>query len=71
MKDRTDSLAVGVKQAVLQATHGRVGMLHVDHRGDEIVLHGQCPSSACKKLAQDAALLLIGDVPLVNKIEIR
>ena len=70
MKDWSDSFIARVERAVLLATHGRVGKLHVEHSGDVVVLHGRCPSLSCKMLAGDAALLLIGEAKLENKIEI-
>lgn len=70
MNDQPIAIAAQIERAVLLATHGRVGKLHVDQRGNQILMHGRCPTLSCKRLAEDAALLLVGDSMLVNKIEI-
>lgn len=70
MNDHSESLSTRIERAVLLATHGRVGRLHINLCGDEIVLYGRCPTLACKMLAGETALALIGAARLVNKIEI-
>ena len=59
-----------IERAILKATHGNIGMLNIQKCAGEIVLRGRCASSSCKKLAQDAAIPLIGESRLVNAIQI-
>ena len=70
MSAQINALVEQIERAILKATHGNVGTLNIESCGDEIVLRGRCASYRCKKLAQDAALPLIGESRLVNAIEV-
>ena len=63
-------LAEQVERAVRRETLGAVHDLEVAVDGDEISLHGQCPSFYCKQLAQHAAMLLADGRTVVNQIEV-
>ena len=68
--DESNMFAAQIERAILQATHGRVGNLHVENGGSEIVLYGRCPTFTCKQLAQDSVCSLIGEARLTNRIEV-
>ena len=70
MSAPTDSLVEQIERAILKATHGRVGTLNVETCEGQIVLRGRCASFTCKKLAQDVVLPIIGDIQLVNALEV-
>ncbi len=69
----TDTVRVTqrIEDEIQRATHGNIAYLEVADHDDAIVLTGCCPTLSCKKLAQDAALALIGDTMLINEIQIR
>lgn len=60
-----------IEEEILRATHGNIAYLDVADHDDSFVLTGCCPTFSCKKLAQDAALGLIGDTRLINQIQVR
>ena len=60
-----------IKEEIQRATHGNIAYLEVADHGDAFVLTGCCPTYSCKKLAQDAALGLIGNTRLINHIQVR
>ena len=64
------SLVAQVEKAIVKATHNRVGLLRVESREGEIVVHGRCPSFTCKKLVQDSVMPLLGDAKFVNAIQV-
>ena len=64
------SFEAEVEKAILEATHGRIGMLKVESREGEVVVHGRCPSFTCKKLVQDSVMPLLGSAKLVNEVEV-
>ena len=70
MKSQTNSLMEQIERAVLKATHGRVGTLDIEDYEGQIVMRGRCTSFTCKELAQDAVLPIIGEMRLVNAIEV-
>ena len=63
-------LVADIETVILEATHGRVASLEVETRENEIVVHGRCPTFACKKLVQDSVMPLLGDTKLINAIEV-
>ena len=70
MSTQKHLLSDQIERAVLKATHGRVGRLDIESDEEQIVLRGRCASFTCKKLAQDAVLPLVGQIRLVNAIEV-
>jgi hypothetical protein len=60
-----------IEEEIQRATHGNIAYLEVADRDEAFVLTGCCPSFSCKKLAQDAALPLVGDKRLINEIQVR
>ena len=65
-----EMLAERVELAVRRETIGAVHDLEVAVDGDEISLHGQCPSFYCKQLAQHAAMILAEARTVNNQIEV-
>ena len=67
----TSRMTQRIEDEIQRATHGNIAYLEVADHDDAFVLRGCCPTFSCKKLAQDAALALIGDTTLINQIQVR
>ena len=65
---RRDELAALISQRIESRLGGRIRNLRVTLEGDVIVLAGTCTTYYSKQLAQHAALGVIEDEPLENRI---
>jgi osmotically-inducible protein OsmY len=68
---RGDRLAVRIARVVKRRTAGSVQNLRVEVRRDGVFLDGQCDTFYTKQLAQQAAMDLADEKPLLNRIEVR
>jgi len=65
-----EQLAAKIEHDVLRVTRAAVRNLAVRVTARSVTLLGRCDSFYQKQLAQHAALPLVGDLPLVNDIEV-
>lgn len=70
-ESRGDRLAVRIARVVRRRTAGSVLNLRVEVRRDGVFLDGQCDTFYTKQLAQQAAMDLADEKPLLNRIEVR
>ena len=68
---RSDRLAMRIARVVRRRTAGSVLNLRVEVRRDGVFLDGQCDTFYTKQLAQQAAMDLADEKPLLNRIEVR
>ncbi|HET6881433.1 MAG TPA: BON domain-containing protein [Pirellulales bacterium] len=68
---RGDRLAVRIARVVKRRTAGSVLNLRVEVRRDGVFLDGECNTFYTKQLAQQAAMDLADEKPLLNRIEVR
>lgn len=59
-----------VRDRIEHSLNGRVRDLDVEYDGDGIVLSGRCASFHTKQLAQHAALSVLDNTALENRIEV-
>lgn len=70
-ESRGDRLATRIARVVRRRTAGSVQNLRVEVRRDGVFLDGECDTFYTKQLAQQAAMDLADEKPLMNRIEVR
>lgn len=68
---RGDKLATRIARVVKRRTAGSVQNLRVEVSRDGVFLDGECDTFYTKQLAQQAAMDLADEKPLMNRIEVR
>lgn len=66
-----DKLATRIARVVRRRTAGSVQNLRVEVRRDGVFLDGECDTFYTKQLAQQAAMDLADEKPLMNRIAVR
>ncbi|MBX3415494.1 MAG: BON domain-containing protein [Pirellulales bacterium] len=64
------SQAATIRRLIAERTAGQIRDLSVAVEGRGVVLSGRTASFYSKQLAQHAAMPMIGNLPLVNEIEV-
>lgn len=59
-----------IRERIRNLLHDRVRDLNVETDGDGIVISGRCANFHTKQLAQHAALDVMNNEPLLNRIEV-
>jgi hypothetical protein len=65
-----EKLAARIERAVRRGTNDKVRELRVEVVEEGIVLSGRCGTYYCKQLAQHAAMSLVQNEALINRIEV-
>lgn len=68
---RGDKLATRIARVVKRRTAGSVQNLRVEVCREGVFLDGECDTFYTKQLAQQAAMDLADEKPLMNRIEVR
>ncbi len=66
----TALLTAQLEAAIRRLTGDRVRSLRVQVQTETVIIEGRCATFYCKQLAQQAALALLCDESLVNRIEV-
>lgn len=70
-ESRGDKLALRIARVVKRRTAGSVQNLRVEVCREGVFLHGECETFYTKQLAQQAAMDLADEKPLLNRIAVR
>jgi osmotically-inducible protein OsmY len=65
-----EKLALRVERHIRLQTNDKIRELRIEIHRTGVLLHGRCGTFYCKQVAQQAAMNLIGDRPLINQIEV-
>lgn len=59
-----------VKEALAKSSVTALRELRVERMGESLLIMGEVPSFYCKQLAQELALAVTKDVPLINQVNV-
>lgn len=65
-----DELVRNISRLIRRETNLGVQEMKVEYRDGQLILSGYCRTFYTKQIAQEAALKLLGEVSLVNKIRV-